>query len=87
MFEKMKLDVWYIELFWDTYMLFFCLKTILLWQILFIFLSRYVLFAIKRRKELKVTNPEVSFQDATKRMGQEWSDLSGEEKDVSALRV
>ena len=51
------------------------------------FLSRYVLFAIKRRKELKVTNPEVSFQDATKRMGQEWSDLSGEEKDVSALRV
>jgi len=54
---------------------------------IFVFLSRYVLFAIKRRKELKVTNPEVSFQDATKRMGQEWSDLSGEEKDVSALRV
>ncbi|KAK3586892.1 hypothetical protein CHS0354_017689 [Potamilus streckersoni] len=42
----------------------------------------YVLFAIEKRQEVKAQNPNLSFSDITKCLGQNWSNLSPEEKQV-----
>lgn len=34
---------------------------------------------------MKLSNPELSFPEATKLMGQEWSDLSSEEKEARII--
>lgn len=40
----------------------------------------YVLFAIKRRQQIKVTNPGLSFSEVTKMLGQEWTSLHPDTK-------
>ena len=47
-----------------------------------LFWLRYVLFAVKRRQEIKVTNPELTFSDVTKMLGYEWTNLQQETKEV-----
>ncbi|KAK3095154.1 hypothetical protein FSP39_010862, partial [Pinctada imbricata] len=43
-------------------------------------LSGYVIFAIERRQEIKATNPDISFTEGTKILGQEWSSMDMEKK-------
>jgi len=49
--------------------------------------TAYVLFAIKRRKELKLEYPDLSFPDATRMLGAEWSAMSLQDKDRYALQA
>ena len=49
---------------------------------MFLFLSRYVLFALKRRQEIKADSPELQFHVITKILGQEWTNMAKEEKEV-----
>ncbi|XP_052226771.1 high mobility group protein 20A-like isoform X2 [Dreissena polymorpha] len=44
-------------------------------------MTGYVIFAVKRRQELKVSNPEMTFPEVTKLMGQEWSNMEENEKE------
>ncbi|WAR22357.1 HM20A-like protein [Mya arenaria] len=41
----------------------------------------YVIFAVKRRQEMKTERPDLTFPEITKHMGQEWSNFTEEEKD------
>lgn len=50
-----------------------------------VIIDRYVIFAVKRRQEIKVTNPELGFSEVTRLLGQEWSNLPHDEKEVSAV--
>ena len=43
---------------------------------------RYVLFAVKRRRQIKVTSPGTSFSEVTKMLGQEWTNLHPDTKKV-----
>jgi len=42
-----------------------------------------VLYAIERRQEIKETNPEIPFAEVTKILGQEWSTMQADKKQVS----
>lgn len=48
--------------------------------------SRYVLYALDRRKKIKETHPGITFSEVTKILGQEWSTMAQEIKDVSHCR-
>ncbi|XP_061177869.1 uncharacterized protein LOC133186652 [Saccostrea echinata] len=43
-------------------------------------LTGYVMYAIERRQEIKESNPELSFPEVTKILGNEWSTLESEKK-------
>ena len=45
-------------------------------------LFRYVMYAIERRQEIKSSHPELSFPEVTKILGNEWSTLESEKKQV-----
>lgn len=40
------------------------------------------MYAIERRQEIKASNPELSFPEVTKILGNEWSTLDSEKKQV-----
>ncbi|XP_052773085.1 uncharacterized protein LOC128211957 [Mya arenaria] len=44
-------------------------------------MTGYVIFAVKRRQEMKTERPDLTFPEITKHMGQEWSNFTEEEKD------
>lgn len=43
-------------------------------------LTGYVMYAIERRQEIKASNPELSFPEVTKILGNEWSTLDSQKK-------
>ena len=43
---------------------------------------RYTLYAIDRRKEIKESHPEIAFPEVTKILGQEWSTMAHDVKQV-----
>ncbi|XP_056004921.1 uncharacterized protein LOC125660289 [Ostrea edulis] len=43
-------------------------------------LTGYVMYAIERRQEIKESNPELTFPEVTKILGNEWSTLDSEKK-------
>lgn len=40
------------------------------------------MYAIERRQEIKASNPELSFPEVTKILGNEWSTLDSQKKQV-----
>ena len=46
-------------------------------------MCRYVLFAINRRQEIKQSHPHLPFTEVTKVLGQEWSSMPLDKKQVT----
>ena len=46
---------------------------------------RYMLYAMDRRKEIKESHPEIAFPEVTKILGQEWSTMVQDVKQVRSF--
>lgn len=45
------------------------------------------MYAIERRQEIKASNPELSFPEVTKILGNEWSTLDSQKKQVLPINI
>lgn len=45
------------------------------------------MYAIERRQEIKASNPELSFPEVTKILGNEWSTLDSQKKQVLPINT
>ena len=59
----------------------------MMWLIYYSLLCRYVLYAVKRRQQIKVTDPKLTFSEVTKLLGQEWTNLPEDTKNVRHVNL